>query len=778
MLRPEDVLSTLNVSGRIIHVTTTIPSQIVGTETGWETHLVAWPGELINKQDGSRNTSDNTKEGSLYLSKDEKYVINRSENIHPVWLLDRDQDRWRQYAENCLWPVFHGVQTPDTSGNYETNWHDYVTFNESYFHEIKSIYRPGDIICIHSYYLMLLPQLLRMEFPNAYMGFLLHIPFPSIEHFKRLPECSQLLDGILGSDTIGFQSESFQSHFINCCSGILGYDIDDAKISVRERVVDTTLCIGIEGSQLEHEEFPPEVRTKINALPDIYRDKTFIVGIDQSNSVEGAIQELNAFEMLLKMFPEWRNKVVFVQLSSSSVSPPSDINILDALVDSINHTYGNLTFKPVFRYQLETTNVARPRNINVAVVSPVANGINITVAEYDGSQDHNMAMASRELAGPTAVLRGPVMVYPWDSVGIARTIHKCLLLAQIDQQLSQGQANGKTAIKSVKTWTTVQRRTNELIVALTNHLAHRHKVTRTPALNKAVLLEHYKQLHRRLFLFDYDGTLTPIVTDPETAVPSNRLVEIMDALAQDPKNQIWIISGRDQRFLSKWFGEKHVGLSAEHGCFMKDFDGDWVNFAQSFDMSWQTEVEDILQSFTDKTPKSNVEKKKVALVWHYRRAEPELGKSQAEKLMRVLQNTVAMKYDVEIMAGKANIEVRPKFVNKGEIVKRLVLHPHGTKQLQEPIIDHNYDIPSEQVPDFVLCLGDDLTDEDMFKSLNQIETNWNLKNYPKNPFGAYGIYTVVVGPPTKQTIATAHLEDPSHVIETLGLFTGHTSLLE
>lgn len=90
-----------------------------------------------------------------------------------------------------------------------------------------------------------------------------------------------------------------------------------------------------------------------------------------------------------------------------------------------------------------------------------------------------------------------------------------------------------------------------------------------------------------------------------------------------------------------------------------------------------------------------MERKKIALTWHYRRADPEYGAFQARECQKLLERTVAKKYDVEVMTGKANLEVRPRFVNKGEIAKRLVLE-YGN-----------------DAPEFVLCLGDDFTDEGM-----------------------------------------------------------------
>jgi trehalose 6-phosphate synthase/phosphatase len=145
---------------------------------------------------------------------------------------------------------------------------------------------------------------------------------------------------------------------------------------------------------------------------------------------------------------------------------------------------------------------------------------------------------------------------------------------------------------------------------------------------------------------------------------------------------------------------------------------------------------------------SQLEEKKVALTWHYRRADPEYGAHQARECQKQLEAEVARRWDVEVMAGKANLEVRPRFVNKGEIARRLV-NQYSTNSKD-----------GENELGFVICLGDDFTDEDMFRSLRQ------SKIKPENMFA------VTVGASSKQTLASWHLLEPSDVISLLGLMNG------
>jgi HAD superfamily hydrolase (TIGR01484 family) len=117
------------------------------------------------------------------------------------------------------------------------------------------------------------------------------------------------------------------------------------------------------------------------------------------------------------------------------------------------------------------------------------------------------------------------------------------------------------------------------------------------------LLFQYRQAKKRLFMFDYDGTLTPIVKDPQAAIPSDRVIRTLKTLAADPNNSVWIISGRDQAFLDEWMGHiSELGLSAEHGSFMRHpRSEDWENLTEKTDMSWQSEVIEVFQHYTDKT---------------------------------------------------------------------------------------------------------------------------------------------------------------------------------
>ncbi|KAI7904906.1 trehalose-phosphatase [Cokeromyces recurvatus] len=144
----------------------------------------------------------------------------------------------------------------------------------------------------------------------------------------------------------------------------------------------------------------------------------------------------------------------------------------------------------------------------------------------------------------------------------------------------------------------------------------------TQPLNLSVLYNTYKNTHKRLFLFDYDGTLTPIVSQPADAKPAPTLLHNLQELCKDPLNSVWVISGRDQHFLDTHLGHiPRLGFSSEHGSFIKKPESnDWSDMLGDTDMSWKDDVLEIFEKYTKRNPGTVIEQKKSSITWHYRNA--------------------------------------------------------------------------------------------------------------------------------------------------------------
>jgi trehalose 6-phosphate synthase/phosphatase len=299
--------------------------------------------------------------------------------------------------------------------------------------------------------------------------------------------------------------------------------------------------------------------------------------------------------------------VVLIQITSPrhiNTEPDSEdkfINNVSNLVAKINGIYGSLSFSPVQhfpQYLPREEYIALLRVADVGLITSVRDGMNTTALEYVVCQKENCGpLIISEFSGTAASMADAIHVNPWDLRGVANAINRALTMSTPDRQTQQMKLYKYVVTNNVQSWT------NNYIKRLLKNLESFDQSSFTPALDRAKLLMQYRQARKRLLLFDYDGTLTPIVEDPQLAIPSDHIIHTIKTLASDPANQVWIISGRDQEFLQEWMGHiSELGLSAEHGSFMRHPHSElWENVIAEMDMSWQQEVMDIFQHFTDRT---------------------------------------------------------------------------------------------------------------------------------------------------------------------------------
>uniref|UniRef100_UPI002FE0732E trehalose-phosphatase n=1 Tax=Thermodesulfitimonas autotrophica TaxID=1894989 RepID=UPI002FE0732E len=220
--------------------------------------------------------------------------------------------------------------------------------------------------------------------------------------------------------------------------------------------------------------------------------------------------------------------------------------------------------------------------------------------------------------------------------------------------------------------------------------------------NKERLVRDYASAKRRLLLLDYDGTLTGFFGWPEEARPGNEILELLARMAAVPGNEVVLISGRDKETLGDWFGDLGIGLIAEHGVWIKEQEKDW-EMIEPLTNEWKEAIRPVLELYVDRTPGAFIEEKGFALVFHYRKAEPELGTLRARELVNHLLNLTANLH-LQVLEGNKVVEVKNAGINKGRAALRWI---------------------GRAAWDFILAAGDDRTDEDLFAILP--ETAYSLK---------------------------------------------------
>jgi trehalose 6-phosphate synthase/phosphatase len=532
----------------------------------------------------------------------------------PVWmegnedLYKCDQARWRQYAENEIYALFHYKQHEPMDGMEERKWWaNYLQLNLAFADRIMQVYKPGDVIWIHDFQLLLLPTLLRQRMTNMYIGFFLHVPFPSSELVRCLSRRKELLEGMLGANMIGFQSYSYSRHFASACTRILDFESDSASVNSYGRIVPFDVFpIGIDAKGAEAFAFgEPEIEEKMKTMRRLYAGKKIIVGRDRLDSVRGVVQKLESFEIFLERYPEWRGRVVLIQVTSpttnDSITEVKIQNKVSELVSHINGLYGSLSFSPVQHYPQylpKSDYVALLRVADVGLITTVRDGMNTTALEYIICQKENHGpLIISEFSGTASTLSDAFLINPWDSLGVAAAINRALLETPEKRKAIHERLYRQVTGNTVEDWT------GKFLKRLLTTLTSNAQSAATPALDRQLLQKQFKAAKRRLFMFDYDGTLTPIVRDPQAAIPTDRILRNLKMLASDPKNSVWIISGRDQNFLNQWMGDiSELGLSAEHGSFIRQPGMDeWENLAEKLDMGWQKEVLETFQFYTEKT---------------------------------------------------------------------------------------------------------------------------------------------------------------------------------
>jgi trehalose 6-phosphate synthase/phosphatase len=208
--------------------------------------------------------------------------------------------------------------------------------------------------------------------------------------------------------------------------------------------------------------------------------------------------------------------------------------------------------------------------------------------------------------------------------------------------------------------------------------------------------QRYQKASKRCLLLDYDGTLAAIQKVPSMARPDHSTLQLLDTLSNSERNEVIIISGRDADTLQNWLGHLPLTLVAEHGAFVRMKGEDWKE-TTNHSPEWKDEIRPLMQMFVDRCAGSFIEEKRFTLAWHYRNTHPELGFNRSRELKNGLNQLIA-NTPLQVIDGKKVLEVRLTGVDKGVAAVNLL---------------------SERQPDFILCIGDDTTDEDMFRMLRE-----------------------------------------------------------
>ncbi|MBN1781090.1 bifunctional alpha,alpha-trehalose-phosphate synthase (UDP-forming)/trehalose-phosphatase [bacterium] len=616
---------------------------------------------------------------------------------HTLFISRNDQRLFYSgFCNKTIWPLFHYFTE---YAEFQQNlWQSYVRVNRLFCHQLLDIIGPEDIVWIHDYHLMLLPHMLREKLPATQIGFFLHIPFPSYEIFRLLPWRQEILNGILGSDLIGFHTYDYVRHFTSSVRRLLGYEHTFGQIALEHRVAKVdAFPMGIDTERFSTAQSDSKW---INDLQIKCRQNNcgIILSIDRLDYTKGIIQRLKTFRYFLEKYPEFQNRVTLILIAVPSRTGVRTYQMqkqqIDEMVGQINGQFGTLGWMPVWYFyrQMPFHNlVDLYRMGDVALVTPLRDGMNLVAKEYLASRTDNMGvLVLSEMAGAAHELSEAIIVNPNHMDEVADALQTALGMPAEEQKERNRVMQQRIQRYNVVTWA------EDFMDRLAHARSMRDELgARILSEDTQAYLE--KEYHRgrsRLIFLDYDGTLVPFAPQPDQAKPDPELDGLLEKLTQDPKNEVVIISGRDRETLEKWLGRFNVGMSAEHGVWVMERSGHW-HMLEPIQDAWKDEIRPVMERFVDRTPGSFIEEKSFSLVWHYRKADPELGLIRASELKDTLLGLTA-NLNLVVSEGSKVLEVKHGGVNKGRASQFWTM---------------------EKKWDFIMAIGDDWTDEDLFEAM-------------------------------------------------------------
>ncbi|PON48291.1 Trehalose-phosphatase [Parasponia andersonii] len=686
------------------------------------------------------------------------------------------------FCKQHLWPLFHYMLplSPDLGGRFDRSlWQAYLSVNKIFADKVMEVISPDDdFVWVHDYHLMVLPTFLRKRFNRVKLGFFLHSPFPSSEIYRTLPVREELLRALLNSDLIGFHTFDYARHFLSCCSRMLGicYQSKRGYIGLEyygRTVSIKILPVGIHIRQLENVLNLPGTELKVAELRAQFRGRTVLLGVDDMDIFKGISLKLLAMEQLLIQNPDKRGKVVLVQIANPARGRGKDVQEVQsethATVSRINMAFGRPGYNPVVLIDSPLQFFERIAYYVIAeccLVTAVRDGMNLIPYEYiicrqgnekldetlglNPTNPKKSMLVVSEFIGCSPSLSGAIRVNPWNVDAVAEAMDSALIYSEAEKQMRHEKHYKYVITHDVAYW--ARSFLQDLERACRDHLRRRcwgigfglgfRVIALDPNFRK-LGVEHivsaYKRTKNRAILLDYDGAL--MMSSSISATPDIEAVGVLNSLCRDPKNIVFLVSGKDRKTLIEWFSScEKLGIAAEHGYFLRtNHDADWETCVSIPDFDWKQIAEPVMQLYTETTDGSTIEAKESALVWNYQHADPDFGSCQAKELLDHLESVLANE-PVSVKSGPHIVEVKPQGANKGLIAERLL---STMKQ-------------KSMLPDFVLCIGDDRSDEDMFEVITSAKDSLS-------PVAE--VFACTVG--QKPSKAKYYLEDTTEILRML-----------
>lgn len=621
--------------------------------------------------------------------------------------------------------------------------------NQSFADQVVSSYKRGDTIWVHDYHLLLVPGMIREKLPEAKIGFFLHTAFPSSEVFRCLATRKELLHGMLGANLIGFQTEEYASHFLQTCSRLLAVETTAEGVQIDEHFVNVTCVpVGINPPLFEKTLADDDVQEWISTIKQKYGGRKLLVARDRLDHVHGVRQKLLAYELFLNRYPEWRDKVVLVQVATSTSEQGELLATVSDIHTRIDSVHSTLAHQPLVFLKQDIAFAQYIALLTVAdglMVSALRDGMNLAPHEFIYCQDGRGGekkygpLILSEFTGSAAALGSEfISINPWDFSGMADAIKEGLEMSEEEKKRRWEHLHQVVLKKTGANW--MRELTKQLDSVYEEH--NQRASASVPRLNVSALSDRYKLAENRLFIIDYEGTLAPHKTSSGIPLGSPaRVVETLNDIMVDPKNVVYVMSGRKPDELENHFRTlPKAGLIAENGCFVREFgveNNHWTPFVDLDEVAkWKSQVRGILAYYSDRLEDSYVEERHCSLLFRYEKSGDQEAAVRFAGECADQINGACKSMRIRAVPIKHAVLVEQEDFSKGTAAT------------------HVFDALCEKskglsAPDFMVIAGDDREDEVIFKWANELGKAGKVKE----------VFTVTVG--KRNTLAQSTLTQGS-----------------
>jgi trehalose 6-phosphate synthase/phosphatase len=682
-------------------------SALLGVKHNFETRWIGWAGVSVKNDTGRASLTEALA----------------TKGCVPVFLDDATVDQYYNgYCNNVLWPLFHYIGLPQedrlaATRSLDSQFRAYQHANKLFAKVVFEQYQEGDVVWCHDYHLMCLPEELKKLNPHMKVGWFLHTPFPSSEIYRTLPLRSELLKAVLTADLIGFHTYDYARHFVSACTRILGLEGTPEGVEDQGKLTRVAAFpIGIDPERFIKALETEQVKLHVKELLRFFAGRKVMLGVDRLDMIKGIPQKLLAFEMFLEKNPEWREKVMLVQIAVPTRTDVPEYQRLTSqvheIVGRINGRYGSVTFVPIHHLDRSLAFhelCALYASTDVALVTSLRDGMNLVSYEYVACQSTKNVegvLVLSEFAGAAQSLgAGAILVNPWNIREMYRAIEEALNMTNEERKERHRHNFAHVNAHTAQTWAdNFVSELNDTIVEAELRTMHI-----PPNLPIDTASDNFRRSKNRLLIMGFNSTITATVEAPRRdQIRESKLglhpgiKESLETLCSDPNTEVVILSGSTREALDEVFPKHDIWLAAENGMYLRDTLGQWTPMMEHLNMDWKESVQLVFDYFSARTPRSYVERRETSLVWNYKYADVEFGRVQARNMLQHLWTGPISNAAVDVVQGSKSVEVRPIGVSKGAAIDRIVFE-----------IIHRKD--SYLQFDFVMCLGHFLSkDEDVY----------------------------------------------------------------